>query len=382
MKWRNKAGFLSFCVGTALSVQAPLTALAASPEFSRTAQEWEKLRDNVLEYEELADLIHEYNVTVLNNEQTFKKEERNKSLDDLLGDHLAAAGDMYEAAGNAGTDVQRITAELSARQEENSAIDAVLNEQDWEMKRWTKEKTEYLLVQEAQKTMNSYYQLKQQLIAAQKNRELLDAVLTSTQTRMSVNMATQAEVLSARQNLQSADAQIQSLENQIESARKKLIVMTGWAQGDTPEISAMPEVDLGRIAAMDLHQDLLDALANDYTLKIDSRKVSRAASAETRKICEQTAASDREQIGVALNSAYSSVQQAKTSYDEASVDLDVKTRNLATASTQYDLGSISLLDYRQAEAALVTAQTSMEMKRLALLQAIEDYDWIVKGVRA
>ena len=250
------------------------------------------------------------------------------------------------------------------------------------MKRWTKEKTEYLLVQEAQKTMNSYYQLKQQLIAAQKNRELLDAVLTSTQTRMSVNMATKAEVLSARQNLQSADAQIQSLENQIESARKKLIVMTGWAQGDTPEISAMPEVDLGRIAAMDLHQDLLDALANDYTLKIDSRKVSRAASAETRKICEQTAASDREQIGVALNSAYSSVQQAKTSYDEASVDLDVKTRNLATASTQYDLGSISLLDYRQAEAALVTAQTSMEMKRLALLQAIEDYDWIVKGVRA
>lgn len=382
MKRRNRVGFLSLCVGTALSLQTPMMALAASPEFSRTAEEWARLRDNVLEYGELEDLIHEYNVTVLNNEQTFKKEERNKSIEDLLSDHLAAAGDLYQAAGSAETDVQRITAELSARQEENSAIDAIINEQDWDMKRWTKEKTEKLLVQEAQTTMNSYYQLKQQLIAAQKNRELLAAVLNSTQTRVSVNMATQAEVLSAQQNLQSADAQIQSLENQIESARKKLIVMTGWAQGDTPEISSMPEVDFERITAMDLHQDLLDALANDYTLKIDDRKVSRAASAETRKICEQTVASDREQIGVALNSAYSSVQQAKTSYDEAVVDLDVKTRNLTTASTQYGLGSISLLDYRQAEAALVTAQTSLEMKRLALLQAIEDYDWIVKGVRA
>lgn len=382
MKRRNKAGILSLCIGTVLSLQAPFGALAASPEFSRTAEEWEKLRDNVLEYDELEDLIHEYNTTVLNNEQNFQKEERNKSVEDLLSDHLAAAGDLYDQAGAADTEVGRITAELSAIQERNSAVDAILNEQDWDMKRWTKDKTEKLLVQQAQTTMNSYYQLKQQLIAAQKNRELLDAVLTATQTRMNVNMATQAEVLTARQNVQNADSQIQALENQIESARKNLIVMTGWGQGDTPEISAMPEVDESRIAAMDLNQDLIDALANDYTLKIDSRKLYRAASAETRKICEQTVESDREQVGIALNSAYNTVHQAKTAYDEAASDLEVKTRNMNTASTQYSLGSISQLEYRQAETAFVAAQTTLEVNRLALLQAIENYDWIVKGVRS
>jgi len=382
MKRKNRMGILSLCVGTALCLQAPMTALAGSPEFARTAEEWARLRDNVLEYDELADLIHEYNVTVLNNEQQFRLAEKEKSMDDLLGDHLAAAGDLYQQAGDAQTDVARITAELNARQEENKALTAIIDEQDWDMKRWTKEKTEYLLVKEAQTIMNNYYQLKQQLIAAQKNREHLDAVLTSTQTRMSVNMATQAEVLSAQQNVQNVDAQIQTLENQIESARKNLIVMTGWAQGDTPEINAMPEVDLNRIAAMDLHQNLLDAMANDYTLKIDSRKAARASSGETKKIYDQTVANDREQVGVALNAAYSSVQQAKTAYDEAAVNLDVETRNLSAASTKYNLGSISLLEYRQAEAALVTAQTGLEIKRLALLQAMEDYDWIVKGVRS
>lgn len=382
MKRRSKVGFLSICVGTALSLQAPMAAQAASPEFARTAEEWEKLRDNVLEYGELEDLIHEYNVTVLNNEQKFRLEERGQTIDDLIGDYLEAADNLYDQAGNAQTDVERITAELNARQTENNAINAIMNEQDWDMKRWTKEKTEKLLVKEAQTTMNSYYQLKQQLIAAQKSRELLEALVTSAETRRTVNMATQADVLSAQQNLQNADAQIQGLENQIEESRKKLIVMTGWAQGDMPQIGDMPQVDLSRMESMDLHQDLLDAMANDYTLKIDSRKAARTTSAQSQKIYEQTVANDREQVGVALNAAYNSVQQAKTAYDEAAVTLEVENRNMATASTQYGLGSISLLQYRQAEFALVTAQTGLEIKRLALLQAIEDYGWIVKGVRS
>ena len=54
-------------ISLAAAFRAPLTALAASPEFSRTAEEWSALRDNVLEYGEIADLIHEYNVTVQNN---------------------------------------------------------------------------------------------------------------------------------------------------------------------------------------------------------------------------------------------------------------------------------------------------------------------------
>ena len=55
---------------------------------------------------------------------------------------------------------------------------------------------------------------------------------------------------------------------------------------------------------------------------------------------------------------------------------------MTKASTQYQIGSISRLEYLQAESSFVAAQTGLEVKRLALLQAMEDYSWIVKGVRS
>lgn len=52
-------------------VITPVVSLASSPEFARSAQEWERLKDNVLEYGEIPDLIHEYNVTVQNNQYEY-----------------------------------------------------------------------------------------------------------------------------------------------------------------------------------------------------------------------------------------------------------------------------------------------------------------------
>lgn len=194
-------------------------------------------------------------------------------------------------------------------------------------------------------------------------------------------MATQADLLSAQQNLQNGETQILSLESQIESARQKLIIMTGWKQGENPEIREIPELNFNRIAVMDLARDTQTALANDYQLKLDKNKAEHVPNQDYRKAYQVTVDTDKEQIAADLDKAYQAVQQARTAYDEAILNLDVATRNMATASNQYNLGSISLLEYRQADNALVTAQTGLEIKKLALLQAVETYEWIVKGVR-
>ena len=69
-------------------------------------------------------------------------------------------------------------------------------------------------------------------------------------------------------------------------------------------------------------------------------------------------------------------------YDEAALNLEVSQRSMNKASVQYQVGSISRLEYLQAESGFVSAQTGLEVKRLALLQAMENYSWIVKGVRS
>ena len=46
---------------------AAAQTVLASPEFAYPPEKWASLRDDVLEYEELADLIHEYNAEVINS---------------------------------------------------------------------------------------------------------------------------------------------------------------------------------------------------------------------------------------------------------------------------------------------------------------------------
>ncbi len=379
MSRKYGARVFTMCMGLSLCLQAPFTALASSPEFARTSEEWAKLRDNVLEYGELEELIHEYNPTVQNNIETYNKTMKGVDYDDYARQYLLQAEEYDREAGDAADDVSTITAELSAAQARNKAA---TDEKDGITVSWENELAEKKLVQQAQSTMNSYYQLKQQLIAAQKSRELTEANVNATKNRQAVQMATQADVLAAQQTLEDADAQILSLTNQIETARKKLITMTGWKQDATPEIQAMPEVDFDRLASFNPTVDLAAAQNNDYTLKIDTRQAANVTNGSNQKIYAQNVANDNQQIGVALNTAYQSVQQAKSAYDEAVLNLDVSQRSMTKASTQYQIGSISRLEYLQAESSFVAAQTGLEVKRLALLQAMEDYSWIVKGVRS
>ena len=55
------------CLGT-----MPVTAWAGTPEFAYTAEQWASLRDNQLEFTEIADLIHVYNNTVIQNQLEYE----------------------------------------------------------------------------------------------------------------------------------------------------------------------------------------------------------------------------------------------------------------------------------------------------------------------
>ena len=84
------------CLAASLSVSLPVTAWA-SPEFAYSTEKWASLRDNVMEYEELADLIHEYNATIINNRLEYD-DYRGKSNDDLKNAYQDVADHLYDAS--------------------------------------------------------------------------------------------------------------------------------------------------------------------------------------------------------------------------------------------------------------------------------------------
>ena len=73
MMIRKKLCRLTACA-LALGMLLPAApVLASSPEFSRTEEEWNRLRDNRMEYGEIEGLVQEYNVTVQSNQYNYRK---------------------------------------------------------------------------------------------------------------------------------------------------------------------------------------------------------------------------------------------------------------------------------------------------------------------
>ena len=376
-KWKQIS---ACCLAAVLAAAAPTgTAWAGSPEFARSAEEWAKLRDNVMEYDELAGLIHEYNVTVQNNQRDYN-EKKNKTSDEIAQDYRDAA-DAVRSSMSGDDSPQAIMqdsmAEAQALSLEQQADD---NVEDSEIFKMTYDQTEATLVSNAQTNMISYHQKARDLDLKKKNRELLAATYDSVVLKMNHGMATQMEVLTAQENLQNADAAILTAESDLENTRQKLCVMLGWRYDASPEIREIPAVDLNRIQSMDPAADKAKALENNYTLRINKKKLANSSNNSKKESLQMTIDDNIQRIGSSVDSAYKNVIQSQTAYQQAAVSLEVASKNMEAAERKMQIGTLSRLDYLNQQYAYLQAQVAMEDASMALFQAVESYDWNIDGL--
>ena len=378
--WRR---FLTLSLAAALAGAAPAGALAASPEFARTPEEWERLRDNTLEYEEIPDLIREYNSTVQNNMISYG-DYRGKDANEIADDYREAAQTLYDSVvwpseydtGYAMLYSAAETAQAQARQLEKMADE---NVSDGMIIKWQYDQVEASLSSTAQNLMSQYYQLLENRKTAEAGKELAEASLRSVETQASLGMATENDVLTAREAVKTAEAGVISAESNIQSVKQNLQVMTGWAYNSEPEIAQMPPVDVTRIDAMNPETDLEKALENNYTLLIAKRTLENTSDAANQQIQRQTIANTEQQIASGLTDLYSQVLQARNTYDQARSALELEEKNMAAAETKYGLGMISRLEYLQARNAYVESQANFRIQELALQSAMDAYDWALRG---
>lgn len=376
-KWKQIS---ACCLAAVLAAAAPTgTAWAGSPEFARSAEEWAKLRDNVMEYDELAGLIHEYNVTVQNNQRDYN-EKKNKTSDEIAQDYRDAA-DAVRSSMSGDDSPQAIMqdsmAEAQALSLEQQADD---NVEDSEIFKMTYDQTEATLVSNAQTNMISYHQKARDLDLKKKNRELLAATYDSVVLKMNHGMATQMDVLTAQENLQNADAAILTAESDLENTRQKLCVMLGWRYDASPEIREIPAVDLNRIQSMDPAADKARALENNYMLRINKKKLANSSNNSKKESLQMTIDDNIQRIGSSVDLAYKNVIQSQTAYQQAAVSLEVASKNMEAAERKMQIGTLSRLDYLNQQYAYLQAQVAMEDASMALFQAVESYDWNIDGL--
>lgn len=357
-----------------------------SPEFVYTAEKWETLRDNRLEYDEIADLIHEYNPTVLQNAITYRGQ-RDKTADDVAQEYYDAANNAYASLNIADSDAENYASSLSSYINNKKNADNLMEQGDnstdnSETYKLTYDQAEANLVKQAQQQMISYYSQQYSLISQDNAVSQAEADLKSEENRLLAGLSTEAKVLSARQKLSSAQASLQTAQSSLNKTKENLILMLGWAYGSDVQIGALPDPDLDQISAIDLEESIAQAQENNFSLKKTMLQLSHARTEKVRDSLTTTRDSSRAAIANNVGSLLQSLQTAVSSYEQAVKAFEIQQNALETAERKKAAGTITPNTYQNTLFGWKNAEVTMNTKRLAILTAYVDFQWAVKGLAA
>lgn len=364
-----------------LTLAAPITVPASSPEFARSEEEWSNLRDHVLEYEEIADLIQEYNPTVQSNQYEYRQflKDYGESREDIA-DAYRDMADELEASMTGEEGMAMISDFQLQQQADQLREQADNNIEDSRIQYLTYCQAEASLVMSAQSYFVSYYREKLELLTAREEERQTQKNLELAAVQRQAGILTDAEVVAIQETLMEQEQMVMEAEQQIENIRQKLIVMCGWNSTDQPEITDVPVPDLAELDAIDLENDRQTAIENNYTVRINQQKLENSLTADQKESIQRTIDGNIRQIGASVNYAWQSLQSARRSYEQALLDAAVSEQDLGISGAKYSAGMITIYDYEAARADLTEKTYAVQTMELDLLEALEVYRWNINGM--
>ena len=341
-----------------LFAQSPMASFA-EPVFSRSQEEWAKLRDNRLEYGEIEGLLEEYNGTILQNKIDYRsfQKEYGKTNEEVVKTYRDMAKEieknLQEPDPQDANYISAAVAFASAKAQISSLNKSADNAlEDAEIKWITLESAKKTLVQVAQNDMISYYT---NLLVVE------DANLTKQQAQNALHLAgiklragtgVKSSILSAQEDLLKAEQSITKATDDANNVKKKLMVMCGWSYNGNPEIGSLPDVEFSKIEKMNPANDQGLAFQNNYTLRINLKKLANA-SEDSQKESLQTA--------------------IKT-------NKDVQNGLLSQMQTKLRLGVASAYEMSAQEISKKQADVALAQAKISLFSAMENYQWDVNGL--
>lgn len=383
----NKKGRKIIALALSGSMLMTTTAFARTPRFNRSNEEWATLEDNNLDFDEIENLIAEYNATVRSNEVALAKFKRDygRTNTDVSNHYRENAEEILNNLDDPDpsdpTYVARLSSVATARATAQSLLstaDSTLEDAD--IIRLGYEQAEKTLAQTAMTNMISY---KSGLIAIEVekgNAELAKTELDVANAKLGAGTGTNIEVLTAKEKLLNAENAINKAVSDNSTVLKKLQVMTGWGYNDSPNVGEIKAPDINRVFTPS--EDLAKALENNYTLRINEKKLANASTDSDRQSLKLTIEDNKKNIGSALAVAAQNIASAKEGYNYADTFAKLEESNLNIANQKYSVGMISKSDLDMQRVKTENAKRALEQSKYALNQAIVNYDWIVKGLAA
>lgn len=355
-----------------------------SPEFAYSAEKWATLRDNKLEFDEISDLVHEYNPTVVQNEISYK-DYLTKNRDDVAQDYYDKANEIYSNISYPDSDDANygsgVAAALRNEQQAKSLMEqGDENTDDQATMRIQYDQAEARLAKQAQGLMITYWTQYYNLDGQKARIEQAKLSYQSEQNRLAAGMSTQSRVLSAKESVSNAEAALVTAESNLASTKESLCLMLGWGYGADVEIAELAEPDQSKIAAIDVSADIQTALENSYAYRLTKKQLTNARTDSVKEKLTETEKNQRETISNSVKSAYDSLLLAQSGYEQAQSALALQEVSMKSADAKLAAGTITKNTYESQKASYTTAQVTAQTQKLSLLQAMNDYDWAVNGL--
>jgi len=369
-----------------LFAQSPMASFA-EPVFSRSQEEWAKLRDNRLEYGEIEGLLEEYNGTILQNKIDYRsfQKEYGKTNEEVVKTYRDMAKEieknLQEPDPQDANYISAAVALASAKAQISSLNKSADNAlEDAEIKWITLESAKKTLVQVAQNDMISYYT---NLLVVE------DANLTKQQAQNALHLAgiklragtgVKSSILSAQEDLLKAEQSITKATDDANNVKKKLMVMCGWSYNGNPEIGSLPDVEFSKIEKMNPANDQGLAFQNNYTLRINLKKLANASEDSQKESLQTAIKTNKQNISTALVVDYQNVLAARDTYHYAKANVDVQNGLLSQMQTKLRLGVATAYEMSAQEISKKQADVALAQAKISLFSAMENYQWDVNGL--
>ena len=369
-----------------LFAQSPMASFA-EPVFSRSQEEWAKLRDNRLEYGEIEGLLEEYNGTILQNKIDYRsfQKEYGKTNEEVVKTYRDMAKEieknLQEPDPQDANYISAAVALASAKAQISSLNKSADNAlEDAEIKWITLESAKKTLVQVAQNDMISYYT---NLLVVE------DANLTKQQAQNALHLAgiklragtgVKSSILSAQEDLLKAEQSITKATDDANNVKKKLMVMCGWSYNGNPEIGSLPDVEFSKIEKMNPANDQGLAFQNNYTLRINLKKLANASEDSQKESLQTAIKTNKQNISTALVVDYQNVLAARDAYHYTKANVDVQNGLLSQIQTKLRLGVASAYEMSAQEISKKQADVALAQAKISLFSAMENYQWDVNGL--
>lgn len=391
----------------ALGLAAVLTAASAVPAFAGYAptgpgaepepEKYDaatlaKLQDNVLEYDELALRVREYNPNISEAWRKYgeSKEDYQNMLTELESTYDDSM-DNIDAVLKPLKQAEKLMPQLKGTVKQMSSLksgyhslvqgirDTVTN---WDTsKRNTSQIRQYekQVISGAQSAMIGYNTIVDNKATLETMVDLYQKQCDMYQRMAALGLVNQTDVVSAQTSLIGAKSQLASLQSQEDSVYRTLCLLLGYDPDSGVEIRNLPAFNMSRLDGMNLEADTKKAIGNNYTL-IGQRTSAKGETNAQIAARLNTIEEGEQKLTIEMQRLYQDVLDKKAAYEAAMTGYEAAEKSNGAAQRQYQNGLLSEMQYVGTQISYNQKKAAKESAELDLWTAMNAYDWGIEGL--